>query len=235
MFLKKIIEYKGEFCYIPPENECFRKILEFSYEKDFSQQYRGYIQDSYRCKNLLTKAKIQPFCEKYNISLGVYNVENTKILPATFTERRLCLFPHNNHFCVFWKENRSSFPNAIIELEKNFKHKDNQITDDILKKVIEYGFPISYEIKGIYVVFALDLETYNVEKQLVCEPYAAGVYHPNRFYKCYIGELTEEELEIERENVHLYDSENNNPVMDMVSYVIENYKRKPKFITNKHN
>ena len=30
---KKIIEYRGNLCYIPEENECFRKCLEFIYKK----------------------------------------------------------------------------------------------------------------------------------------------------------------------------------------------------------
>ena len=86
----------------------------------------------------------------------------------------------------------------------------------------------------MYGVFAVDLETGNVEKQLYCESYATGVYHLDRLFDCFNVDLTEE-LKIERENVHAFDRENNNPAMDMINYVIENYKGKAKFITNKHN
>ena len=48
----------------------------------------------------MTKAKIQPFCEKYNINLGVHNVDNRKILPAADTQKRIGLFVNNNTFCV---------------------------------------------------------------------------------------------------------------------------------------
>ena len=49
----------------------------------------------------------------------------------------------------------------------------------------------------MYVVFAFDLETYNVEKQLYCEPYAAGVYHLNRLYDCFNRHLAEENWKLE--------------------------------------
>ena len=80
--LEKIFDYRGAFSYIPPENECFRKCLEFKYNKDFSQQIRDFIQDLYRCKNILTNAKIQQFCKKYKINLGVYNSNNRKNFPS---------------------------------------------------------------------------------------------------------------------------------------------------------
>ena len=83
-------------------------------------------------------------------------------------------------------------------------------------------------------VFAFDLETCNVKNQLYCEAYAAGVYHLNRLYECFNGDLTEKELEMEREKIHAFDREKNNPVLDMIIYVINNYKGKPKIITNKH-
>ena len=54
---KKIVEYRGNLCYIPEENECFRKCLEYIYKKDFSQQYREFIKESQRNKNIKTSAK----------------------------------------------------------------------------------------------------------------------------------------------------------------------------------
>ena len=39
---KKIVEYRGNLCYIPEENECFRKCLEFIYKKDFTKKYHDF-------------------------------------------------------------------------------------------------------------------------------------------------------------------------------------------------
>ena len=57
----------------------------------------------------------------------------------------------------------------------------------------------------MYSAFAFDIETFSVENQLYSEPYAAGVYHVNRLSECFNGDLTENELAIERENVHDFD------------------------------
>ena len=70
---KKIVEYRGNLCYIPEQNECFRKCLEFIYKKDFTEKYHVFIKNSKTTKNIMTSAKIQPFCKKYGINLGVYN------------------------------------------------------------------------------------------------------------------------------------------------------------------
>ena len=61
---KKIVEYKGNLCYIPEENECFRKCIEFISNKDLSKEYRDFIKSSKTTKNIMTSAKIQPFCKK---------------------------------------------------------------------------------------------------------------------------------------------------------------------------
>ena len=229
----KIVEYGGVLCYIPEENECFRKCLEFIYKKDFTKKYHDFIKNSKTTKNTMTSAKIQPFCEKYGIDLGAYNINQQEILPRYVTERRLCLIIHENHFCVIWKTKNTSFTNAIKELEDNFKYEDNQISDNILKQVQEYKFPISNEKDCLYAVFAFDLETANVDYKQYCVPYAAGFYHLNRLKECYNGNLSEDELKIERENVHIFDYKNKNPVMDMINFIVKNYKGKPKFFKDK--
>ena len=231
---KKIVEYRGNLCYIPEENECFRKCLEFINKKDFSQQYLDFIKESQRNKNIMTSARIQPFCTKYNINLGAYNINQPKILPRSVTERRICLFIHKNHFCVIWKTNKTTFTDAIKELEDNFEYEPNQISDNILKQVIEYKFPSSYEKDCLFGVFSFDLETVNVPYQEFCEAYAAGCYHLDRLKECYNGDLGEKELEIERQNVHIFDRVNNNPVLDMIKYITTNYEGKPKYYKDKN-
>ena len=102
-------------------------------QRDFSQQYLNFIKESQRNKNIMTSAKIQPFCKKYGINIGVYNLKQQEILPRSVTERRICLLIHKNHFCVIWKTNNTTFTDAIKELEDNFKYEPNQISDNILK------------------------------------------------------------------------------------------------------
>ena len=177
---KKIIEYRGNLCYIPEENECFRKCLEFKYKKDFSQGYREFIRESQRNKNIMTSAKIQPFCKKHDINLGINDLKQKRILPLSVTERRICLYIQENHFCVIWKTEKTIFINAIKELEDSFEYEPNHITDNILKQVQNYNFPISNEKDCLFAVFSFDLETVNVPYQEFCEAYGAGCYHLDR-------------------------------------------------------
>ena len=83
-------------------------------------------------------------------------------------------------------------------------------------------------------VFAFDLETVNVDYKLYCECYAAGCYHLIRLKECYNGNLSDDELEIERKHVHIFDYENKNPVLDMINYIVANYKGKPKYFKDKN-
>ena len=118
---KKIIEYRGVLCYIPEENKCFRKCLEFISNKDLSEEYRDFIKNSKTTKNIMTSAKIQPFCKKYNINLGVYNINQQEILPRSVTERRISLYIHENHFCLIWKTKNTTFINAIKKIRRQFQ------------------------------------------------------------------------------------------------------------------
>ena len=110
----------------------------------------------------MTSAKIQTFCKKHNINLGVYNPKQQEILPRSVTERRICLFIHKNHFCVIWKKEKTKFMDAIKELEKNFEYQPNHINDNILKQVVEYKFPISNGKDCLFAVFSL------ISKLLTC-------------------------------------------------------------------
>ena len=140
-----ILEHKGQLCYIPNGNTYFRKCLEYIYERSFSNEYKEFLIDSHRCKNIMTSAKIQPFSRKYNINLGVYKKNNDQLL-KTITEERMCLHIHDNRFCIIWKTNQSTFPDAIEERENNFKYEETHINDNRLQQVVEYKFPISYEM-----------------------------------------------------------------------------------------
>ena len=85
----------------------------------------------------------------------------------------------------------------------------------------------------MFAVFAFDLETCNLKNHFCCEAYRAGVYYLNRFFDCFNGDLTEKELEIEKQHVHVFDRENGNPLLDMINYALCTYKGKPKILTKR--
>ena len=86
----------------------------------------------------------------------------------------------------------------------------------------------------LYIVFAFNLETCNVEESEYCEPYAAGVYHAKDFNKCFNGDSNKAELVTEKSKVHVFNRENSNPFFKKVENDVKNYKGKPEHVTDKH-
>ena len=83
-------------------------------------------------------------------------------------------------------------------------------------------------------VFPFDPEGCDAEYSEYCGPHAAGVYHLNNLYECFNGDLNEPELAVERNKVHLFDREDDNPVLKMIDYVMKNYRGQPKYVINKY-
>ena len=72
-FDRKTIEHRGNNCYIPTKGYCFVKCIIFLTGRDYKQQYIDFIRNEKRRSNIMTKARIQPFCRANKINLGYYN------------------------------------------------------------------------------------------------------------------------------------------------------------------
>ena len=59
------------------------------------------------------------------------------ILPRSRTQRNVCLYIHDNQFCVIRITAQSTYPAATKELKANFKYESIEISNVILKQVIE--------------------------------------------------------------------------------------------------
>ena len=87
----------------------------------------------------MTSARIQPFCGKYNISIGCFN--DKEINPRTITQRKIAARIHNINFCLIWKSNDISFNKAIEdELKPNFKTVDKVMSDKHVKSFVKYEY-----------------------------------------------------------------------------------------------
>ena len=127
-FDKIIVEYRGNNCYIPTKGYCFIKCINYLTGQDYKQQYLDFIRNEKRRSNIMTKARIQPFCRANNINLGYWDGE--RVFPRSVTNRDNALFLFNNHFCLIWKSEGVSFKQSIKELDDNFKMVDNYITEE---------------------------------------------------------------------------------------------------------
>ena len=72
-FKHKIIEYHGNNCYIPTKSFCFVKCVKLLTGEDYKQKYLDFIRNERRRSNIMTKARIQPFCRANNVNLRYYS------------------------------------------------------------------------------------------------------------------------------------------------------------------
>ena len=161
-FDKMIIEYHGNNCYIPTKGYCFVKCINHLTGQDNKQQNLDFIRNEKRPLNIMTMARIQPFCRANNINLGYYN--NDRVFPRTVTNKDSALFIYNNHFCLIWKSQNVSFNQTMNELKNNFKIVDNFITEENVISHFKYEF-IPKKIESHLTNFIVyDLETHNTDR-----------------------------------------------------------------------
>ena len=117
----KIVEYRGNLCYIPEKTNVSENVWNLYTKKTSLTNIVNLLKIRQRIKNIMTSAKIQPFCNKQIINLGVYNPKQQEILPRSFTERRICLLIHKNHFSVIWKTEKKNFHRCDQTIRKDFR------------------------------------------------------------------------------------------------------------------
>ena len=189
-FDKIIIEYRGNNCYIPRKGYCFVKCINFLTGRDYKEQFLEFIRNESRRSNIMTKARIQPFCRANNIDLGYYN--NDRVFPRTVRNRDTALFLHENHFCLIWKSQNVSFKDAIRELKDNFKTVDNFITEENVNSHFEYEFTPKKIESHLTNFIVYDLETHNTDR---ARPYNMTFYRLSKIAGRYDRDPTKEELE----------------------------------------
>ena len=201
-FDKIIIEYRGNNCFIPTKGYCFIKCVNFLTGQDYKDKYLDFIRNEKRRSNIMTKARIQPFCRANNINLGYWDGE--RVFPRSVTNRDSALFLFNNHFCVVWKSEGVSFKQAIRELEENFKIADNYITEENVKSHFKYEF-IPKKIESHLTNFIVyDIETHNTNR---ARPYCISFYRLSKLAGRYNRDRTSGELDKCRKDTIVFDGD----------------------------
>ena len=135
-FKHEIIEHRGNSCFIPTKDFCFVKFVNFLTAEDDKQQYLDFIRNGKRRSNIMTRAKIQPFCRANNINLGYFDGE--RVFPRSVTDRNNALYSYNIQFCLKWRTQNVCFSQAIQEVKDNFKVVDNYITEQNVNSHFKY-------------------------------------------------------------------------------------------------
>ena len=137
-YMQEIVENRGQNCFIPTSGMCFIKCNNCFTKKDFKEILLTFIRTEQRRSNVITSARIQPFCRTYNINIGCF--DGTRINPRNITQRDTVLKIKNNHFCLIWKPDGISFDKAMKELKDNLKVVDDILSDKHVKSFIKNDF-----------------------------------------------------------------------------------------------
>ena len=194
-FDKRLVEYRGNNCFIPTQGNCFVKCINFLTGQDYKQKYLDFIRSEQRRSNIMTKATIQPFCRANNINLGYYDDDGA--FPRTVTKRNSALYLKKNHFCLIWKSQGVSFNQTIQDLKDNFKIVDNYITEENVKSHFKYEYKPKKIESHLTNFIVYDIETYNT---VTARPYVFSFYRLSKLAGRYNRDLTPSELEKCRED-----------------------------------
>ena len=100
-FKKVFVKQIGNNCYTPTSGNCFSKCINYSTEKNYTEEFSTFIRTEKYRSAIMTSASFQPFCRKYSINIGCF--DGTRINPRNITERNTSLFIENIHFCLIRK------------------------------------------------------------------------------------------------------------------------------------
>ena len=201
------------------------KCINYFTKKDYTEEFLTFIRTEQRRSNVMTAARIQPFCRKHNINIGCY--DGSRVCPRNITQRNTALKIHNNHFCLIWKSDRVSFEKAIKELKDNFKVVDNVISDKHVKSFIKYEYKPKKVQSQLTNVVVYDIETFSVIK---CVPYANCIYRLSKISGKYNKDISEKEYQKCLNDCIVFKGLDN--INKMLDYVLQ-FKGEPKRINNK--
>ena len=86
-FKHEIIEYRRNNCFVPTKGYCFIKCVNFLTGQDYKDKYLEFIRNEKRRSNIMTEARIQPFCRANKINLGSY--DGNGVYPRSVTNRNI--------------------------------------------------------------------------------------------------------------------------------------------------
>ena len=213
-FTQDIVEYIGNNCYIPTSGNCFIKCFKYLTGKDYTEEILTFIRTEQRRSNVVTSARIQPFCRKYNINIGCF--DGTRINPRNITQRNIAFKILKNHICTIWKSDGISFNQAIRKIKDNFKVVDGVRSDKHVKSFIKYEYKPKKFPSQLTNMIVYDLETFNTDKAV---RYASCIYGLSKISGKYNRDITQGEYEKCRRDCIVFKGTVSN--IEMLHYVLQ--------------
>ena len=191
----------------------------------YTEEFSAFFRTEQRRSNVMTSARIQPFCGKDNINIGCF--DGTRINPRNITQRNTALKIHNNHFCLTWKTVGVSFDKGTKELKDNFKVVDNVISDKHVKSLIKYEYNPEKGKSPLINIVVYDLETFN---KIRAVPYCNCIYQLSKNSGKYRRDISEQESQKCLEDCVVF--KGIDCINEMLDHVLS-FKGEPKKVKNK--
>ena len=189
-FKQDIVEYTGKNCFIPTSGYCFLKCINHLSDQDYMNDFLTFIRDQQRRSNVMTSARIQPFCKIHNINIVCY--DGYRVCPINITERNIAVFMYKNRFCLIWKSHGVSFNKAIEELKLNVKVVDNVISDKHVGSFIKNQYEPEKFQPQLTNMIVYDRGTFNTDR---ANPYSICICKLSKISGKNIRDITEREQE----------------------------------------
>ena len=161
----------------------FFKVYYFFTKKFCMGEILFFIRTEQRISNLMTSARVQPFCRIY---------DGFRVCPRNITESKTAIKILENHFCLIWKSEDTSCDRAIKELKDNFKVIDIVISDKHVKSFIKYEYKPKKVQSQLTNMVVFDIETFNTERAV---PYAICIYRLSKLSGKYNRDISEKEYQ----------------------------------------
>ena len=224
-YMQEIVEYHGQNCYIPTSGMCFIKCINYFTKKDYTEELLTFIRSEQGRSNVMTSARIQPFCKKHNINIGCF--DGTRINPRNLTQRNTSLFIYNNHFCLIWKSDGISFEKAITDLKDIFKVVDNVTSEKHVESFIKYEYNPKKVKSPLINIVVYDLETFTKNRAL---PYCSCIYKLSKISGKYHRDISEKENQKCLNDCVVF--KGTDCINEMLDHVLS-FKGEPKKVKNK--
>ena len=165
-------------------------MYQFFTEKDYTQEFLTLILTEQKRSNLMTSDRIQPFCRKCNINIGLY--DGCRVYPRYITERDAALKVLENHLCSIWKSEGISFDKAIKEIKDNFKVVGSVLSDQHVKSFNKSEYKPTKVQSQLTNMVVYDIETFETIKYV---PYPNCILRLSKISNEYSRDITKLENE----------------------------------------
>ena len=69
-YMQEILQFCGHISYIPTSGHRFIKSNNYFTKTDYTEEFLTFIRTKQRRSNVMTSARVQTFCRKYNMNVG---------------------------------------------------------------------------------------------------------------------------------------------------------------------